>query len=152
MTAPHPAPVLLLSELPARFRLEHDELGWRIGIGEVAYCRPDDRGRITSWAHDPAISPEEVRRDVELLRAIIRGLGTMIERGALRSDYVRTVQEEAERLRDAAEEMMLTAQDVNAAADRALERARMHERRAWRGYWIVFAFLIVWGGALAVLA
>jgi hypothetical protein len=86
MTAPHPAPVLLLSELPSRFRLEHDELGWRIGIGEVAYCRPDEIGRITSWVHDPAISPEEVRRDVELLRAIIRGLGTRAERKYLFHD------------------------------------------------------------------
>lgn len=79
----HPAPVLLLSDLPARFRLEHDELGWRIGIGEVAYCRPDDRGRITSWVHAPEISPNDVRRDVELLRAIIRGLGSMAERKSL---------------------------------------------------------------------
>lgn len=86
MTAPHPAPVLLLAELPVRYRLEHDELGWRIGIGEVAYVRPDDRGRITSWAHDPAVNPEAVRRDVELLRAIIRGLGTMLERKLLFQD------------------------------------------------------------------
>lgn len=81
-----------------------------------------------------------------------RQIAEMIERGARRSYYVREVQAEAERLRDAAEEMMLAAQDANAAADRALERARMQERRAWRVYWVAFAFLIVWGAALAVLA
>lgn len=86
MSAPHPAPVLLLSEWPPRFRLEHDELGWRIGIGEVAYCRPDDRGRITSWVHDPGVNPEYVRRDVDLLKAIIRASGDMAHRKWLFGD------------------------------------------------------------------
>lgn len=79
-------------------------------------------------------------------------LSHIIERGCQRSQYVRTVQAEAERLRDAAEDEILKAQDLNAAADRALERARKHERRAWRFYWYVLASLIVWGAALVVLA
>lgn len=50
-------------------------------------------------------------------------LADIIERGCRRSDYVRTVQAEAERLRDEAEDELIRAQDLNAAADRALERA-----------------------------
>ncbi len=68
---------------PARFRIEHDELGWRIGIADVAYCRPDHRGRITTWTHDPAISPEDVRPDIELLRAVIKRIADRAERRRL---------------------------------------------------------------------
>lgn len=79
-------------------------------------------------------------------------LADIIERGCRRSDYVRTVQAEAERLRDVAEDELIRAQDLNAAADRALERARVHHRRAWRVYWLGLAFVVLWGSVLAALA
>jgi hypothetical protein len=63
-------------------------------------------------------------------------LSHLIERGCQRSQYVRAVQAEAERLRDAAEETMLVAQDVNAAADRALDRCKERQRTAW---WLMAA-------------
>lgn len=57
-------------------------------------------------------------------------LAHLLERGCGRSEYVRTVQAEAEKLRDMAEDELLKAQDLNAAADRALRRARIVERTA----------------------
>lgn len=66
------APALHLTPLEARYRVAHDALGWHVLIGEHAACRPDRWGRIRSWMHDPAFSPEVFRRDVELLRAVLK--------------------------------------------------------------------------------
>ena len=78
-------------------------------------------------------------------------LADIIERGCQRSAYVRKVQAEAERLRDQAEDELLRAQDLNAAADRALARARTHERRMMlmcAGFAAGFVLATIW----AVLA
>lgn len=70
-------------------------------------------------------------------------LASLIERGCKRSEYVRVVQAETERLRDLAENIVLAAQEVvaaadaeraeaaevSAAADRALARAETFRRR-----------------------
>lgn len=73
-------------------------------------------------------------------------LADMLERGCRRSDYVRDVQKEAERLRDEAEDGLLKAQDLNDAADRALARAEWHLRRArWVAGMAVLGLVVVAG-------
>lgn len=74
-------------------------------------------------------------------------LADMLERGAGRGDYVTKVQAETELLRDMAETHLIEAQDLNAAADRALARAERYKRG-----WIVAAvlplFAAVYGAAI----
>lgn len=77
-------------------------------------------------------------------------LAHLIERGCRRSDYVRTVQAEAERLRDEAEDELLKAQDLNAAADRALARAERYRRRILAGV-VPVAVGVIGGLILAVV-
>ena len=75
-------------------------------------------------------------------------LSHLIERGCQRSAYVRTVEAEAERLRDAAEDELLEAQDLNAAADRALARAKRLERAMIAGALMLAAMLFAMAGLL----
>lgn len=75
-------------------------------------------------------------------------LADIIERGCHRSDYVRKVQVEAERLRDLAEDELLRAQDLNAAADRALNRVKSLERFMQIGGLVVAGIILVAAGWL----
>lgn len=98
------APSLILTDLHARFRLAHDPLGWRINIGDDHYVRPDDRGRISHWAHAEGADPQAARRDVDLIRALIKATFAPHER-AFRGAHSATREAALEAIVDAANEI-----------------------------------------------
>jgi len=99
------APSLILTDLHARFQLAHDPLGWRINIGDDHYVRPDDRGRITHWAHAEGTNPNAARRDVELIKALIRATFAPCERHVFKSAHSSQRETALEVICDAANEI-----------------------------------------------
>ena len=87
MTKTPAAPAIFLVPFNARFKVETDNFGSRINIGEDCYVRPDAFGRIPTWMVAEGVSPEGFRHDVELLRKVIAMLLQPHERSIFRGAW-----------------------------------------------------------------